>query len=79
MLKIKICTTKGCTLYESSPPDDYTKARCPECGKEFGLMNFPETPDDIATLRADYNRRNAHKPGFVPSVAYNKDGKKLVN
>ena len=44
---------------------------CPGCGSA-NITNFmwPENPGDIAMNRDDYNRRNMHKPGFVPSVEY---------
>jgi len=31
---------------------------------------FPEDGDDVKVLRAEYNRRHADEPGFVPSVEY---------
>jgi len=56
-----------------------TSTLCPSCGGELVSTQVPDTAKDVATLRADYNRRNMHTPGFVPSVQYDKNGNKMVN
>ena len=53
---------------------------CDECGStDLEHAKLPDTPEDIGILRAEYNRRHAGDPGFIPSVAYDEDGKKMVN
>lgn len=41
-----------------------------ETGKPVGKIPIPENTKDVRMLRHEYNRRNAGKPGFVPSVEY---------
>jgi hypothetical protein len=36
--------------------------------------NTKEALDLVKTGREEYNRKNMHKPDFVPSVAYDKNG-----
>ena len=53
---------------------------CESCGaSHVEHAKFPETVEDIGILRADYNRRHMNDPDFVLSVAYDNDGKKMVN
>jgi hypothetical protein len=54
--------------------------KCPSCGTtDIATCQIPETAADVGVLRTDYNRRNMHKPGFVPSVAYDRNGKPIVS
>jgi hypothetical protein len=53
---------------------------CESCGaSHVEHAKFPETVEDIGILRAAYNRRHQNEPGFVPSVPYDKDGRKILN
>jgi hypothetical protein len=50
---------------------ELSSIKCPSCGTtDIETCRVPENGDDVKILRADYNRRNANTPGFVPSVEY---------
>ena len=46
------------------------KTEYDETGKPIAKIPIPENAKDVRLLRHEYNRRNAGKPGFRPSVEY---------
>ena len=76
MLILTRCYNSKCDTVDS----DGVHEVCPTCGtKDIENWNSPENADDIKTMRADYNRRHMHEPGFVPSVEYDENGNPIVN
>jgi hypothetical protein len=68
MLKMMECLDDDCT----GPPSIHGHhQQCPTCGS-LNISNYqsPENAKDMGIARDDYNRRNMHTPGFVPSVEY---------
>ena len=77
MRNVMECFNKRCT---ENLIWDSVGTKCPACGTtDIENHRMPDDAKDIGILRADYNRRNMHKPGFVPSVAYDKNGNPIVN
>lgn len=71
MLILTRCYNAKCDTVDSDGHHEV----CPTCGtQDIEKWNSPENADDIKTMRADYNRRHMHEPGFVPSVEYDKNG-----
>jgi len=70
MRKVTECQNERCNGELSEGHRD----TCPHCGSyDVEKAMIPENADDIKVLRADYNRRHMHDPGFVPSVEYIQD------
>jgi hypothetical protein len=75
MRHLSVC--QDCEIVIGDPIPDQ---RCPECwGTNIGVVQHPETAADVATLRADYNRRHATDPDFTPSVPYDRNGNPITN
>jgi len=77
MRKITECHNERCDGDGSDTPVPmYTYSEghrdtCPHCGSHnVAKAMVPENADDVKVLRADYNRRHMHEPGFIPSVEY---------
>jgi hypothetical protein len=75
MRKITECHNERCHGDGTNTPwsacSEGYRVTCPYCGS-YNVMKsmIPENADDVKVLRADYNRRHMHEPGFVPSVEY---------
>lgn len=65
------CNGDGMANVPISTCSEGHRDTCPYCGSyNVTKEMFPENAEDVGILREDYNRRNMHKPGFVPSVEY---------
>ena len=77
MLKMMECLNERCNADVGSFTGHHKN--CPNCGS-YNVSNFmwPENTEEaldlVKTGREEYNRKNMHKPDFVPSVAYDKNG-----
>ena len=75
MRKITECLNERCDgdggYTRMSACSEGHRDTCPYCGSyNVSKVMVPDNADDVKVLRAEYNRRHMHEPGFVPSVEY---------